>query len=60
MGMSEHPESTPEDELVMQLLREHVPLTLLADLATPEGPPPSTEILREEGLPEDPWWQAGR
>lgn len=39
----------------MDLLAEHVPLTLLADLAAAE--PRSGEILRSEGLPEDEWWQ---
>lgn len=41
----------------MDLLAEHVPLTLLADLATAE--PRSGEILRTEGLPEDEWWAEG-
>ncbi|MEN1974950.1 hypothetical protein [Cellulomonas olei] len=39
---------------VMELLAEHVPLTLLADLAVAE--PRSEAILRAEGLPEDAWW----
>lgn len=39
---------------VMDLLAEHVPLTLLADLAVAE--PRSEAILRAEGLPEDAWW----
>ena len=41
---------------VMALLSEHVPLTLLADLALPEGPH-SEEIITEEGLPEVAWWE---
>jgi hypothetical protein len=42
-------------EVVMDLLAEHVPLTLLADLAVAE--PRSEAILRAEGLPEDAWWE---
>lgn len=40
---------------VMRLLNEHVPLTLLADLAQPDGPA-SPAILEDEGLPEVEWW----
>jgi hypothetical protein len=40
---------------VMHLLAEHVPLTLLADLAAPE--PRSDAILRAEGLPAEAWWE---
>lgn len=40
---------------VMDLLAEHVPLTLLADLAAAE--PRSEAILQAEGLPEDAWWE---
>lgn len=43
---------------IMELLHEHVPLTLLADLADPAGPA-SPEILEEEGLPDVAWWEAG-
>lgn len=39
-----------------QLLAEHVPLTLLADLLTPAAPT-SEELLVDEGLPGDPWWE---
>ncbi|MEV7972851.1 hypothetical protein [Cellulomonas sp. NPDC089187] len=46
-----------EAHSVMDLLAEHVPLTLLADLATTE--PRSGEILRAEGLPADEWWADG-
>ena len=46
-----------ETEDVMGLLAEHVPLALLVDLVTPEGPK-SEEILEAEGLPEDAWWKA--
>ncbi|TKR27266.1 hypothetical protein FA014_01370 [Cellulomonas hominis] len=41
--------------VVMDLLAEHVPLTLLADLAVAE--PRSEAILVAEGLPEDAWWE---
>jgi hypothetical protein len=40
---------------VMHLLAEHVPLTLLADLAVAE--PRSEAILEDEGLPEEAWWE---
>ena len=42
-------------DVVMDLLAEHVPLTLLADLAVAE--PRSEAILAAEGLPEDAWWE---
>jgi hypothetical protein len=41
---------------MMRLLGEHVPLTLLADLAERDGPP-SPVILEDEGLPEVAWWE---
>lgn len=41
---------------VMDLLAEHVPLALLADLAAPDGPV-SQAILETEGMPDDPWWE---
>ena len=41
---------------VMDLLAEHVPLALLADLVAPGGPE-SSEILAAEGLPDDAWWE---
>ena len=44
------------DEAVMSMLHEHVPLSLLCDLTSPEGPQ-SAEILAEEGEPEDKWWE---
>jgi hypothetical protein len=44
---------TPE---VMDLLSEHVPLALLADLADPDGPA-SPVILESEGLPDKAWWE---
>jgi hypothetical protein len=50
------PVPTDSSETVMQLLAEHVPLALLADLATPDGPV-SQVILETEGLPGDAWWE---
>jgi hypothetical protein len=45
-----------EDELVMSILQEHVPLALLVDLTDTEGPA-SAEILAAEGGPETRWWE---
>ena len=41
---------------IMDLLAEHVPLTLLTDLTDPAGPA-SPDILEEEGLPDVAWWE---
>lgn len=41
---------------IMDLLAEHVPLALLADLAAKDGPV-SQAILETEGLPTDAWWE---
>lgn len=46
----------PEDRTVMTMLHDHVPLSLLCDLTTPEGPT-SAEILAEEGEPDGRWWE---
>ncbi len=46
----------PTDDEIMDLLAEHVPLSLLMDLALPAGPP-SSEVLQAEGLPVEPWWE---
>jgi hypothetical protein len=62
MAASNEPalESTVTDKSdeseVMDLLQEHVPLALICDLSTPEGPH-SAEILAEEGQPTDTWWK---
>jgi hypothetical protein len=45
-----------DDELVMTMLQEHVPLALLCDLTEPSGPT-SQEILDTEGEPADRWWE---
>jgi hypothetical protein len=43
-------------EHVMDLLEEHVPISLLMDLVAPTGPD-SRDILSTEGAPEDAWWE---
>lgn len=45
-----------DDDRVMSLLSEHVPLSLLLDLSAPAGPD-SERILDDEGEPEDAWWE---
>lgn len=42
-------------EHVMDMLGDHVPLSLLMDLTVPQGPD-SEQLLDEEGLPADSWW----
>ena len=42
------------DDAVMDLLHGHVPLTLLVDLV---DAPASEQVLIEEGLPEQSWWE---
>ncbi len=42
------------DEAVMDLLHDHVPLTLLVDLV---DAPASEQVLVEEGLPAQEWWE---
>lgn len=58
--MTDEPISPAEghdvDEAVMDLLAEHVPITLLVDLA---DAPQSEALLEAEGLPDDPWWEHG-
>jgi hypothetical protein len=48
----------PDDraEHTMELLEEHVPLSLIMDLTAPDGPA-SKEILDAEGAPEQAWWE---
>jgi hypothetical protein len=48
------PQAPPER--VMELLADHVPLALLMDLVAPDGPA-SADILRDEGMPDDAWWE---
>ena len=52
-------DATAPDEAVMDMLHEHVPLSLLCDLTSPEGPQ-SAEILAEEGEPDTRWWEQSR
>lgn len=52
---AESPAETASHE-VLELLAEGVPMTLVADLLDPAGPP-SPVILEEEGLPEEHWWE---
>ena len=51
-------DSTSGSDHVMDMLGEHVPLSLLMDLTAPKGPDSET-ILGDEGLPEDSWWALG-
>jgi hypothetical protein len=51
------PETPAEEDLVMSILQEHVPLALLIDLTDTEGPA-SAEILATEGGPETRWWES--
>lgn len=46
--------SADEDEAVMGLLADHVPLTLLVDLV---DAPESEQVLLDEGLPAEAWWE---
>lgn len=48
--------STDESEQVMGMLSDHVPLSLIMDLAAPQGPH-SDDILDAEGAPDGNWWE---
>lgn len=56
MATTPHDYDRPDDGAVMTMLHDHVPLSLLCDLRSPEGPE-SAEILAEEGAPETRWWE---
>ncbi|WP_380157794.1 hypothetical protein [Kineococcus sp. R86509] len=43
-------------EPVMEMLFEHIPLSLIMDMASPDGPH-SAELLESEGLPDEEWWK---
>jgi len=43
-------------EPVMEMLSEHIPLSLIMDMASPDGPR-SAELLESEGLPDEEWWK---
>lgn len=45
-------------EPVMEMLSEHIPLSLIMDMASPDGPH-SAELLAAEGLPDGEWWAQG-
>ena len=53
---SDQPTAHEADVMVMEMLQEHVPLSLLVDLTDPAGPV-SAEILAEEGAPTTRWWE---
>jgi hypothetical protein len=48
--------SEPQESTVMELLQEHVPLSLIMDLSSKSGPN-SEVIMDEEGQPEESWWE---
>ena len=56
--MTDEPNTAAErhdaDDSVMGLLADHVPITLLVDLAEA---PESEALLRAEGLPAEAWWE---
>jgi len=54
-GEHETHATTDMDQEVMGLLHEHVPLTLLVDLVEA---PASEQVLVEEGMPDEPWWES--
>jgi len=43
-------------EPVMEMLSEHIPLSLIMDMASPDGPH-SAELLESEGMPDEEWWK---
>ena len=45
-------------EPVMEMLSEHIPLSLIMDMVSPDGPH-SAELLESEGLPDEEWWKQG-
>ncbi|WP_432520414.1 hypothetical protein [Kineococcus sp. SYSU DK006] len=45
-------------EPVMEMLSEHIPLSLIMDMVSPDGPR-SEELLVAEGLPDEEWWKQG-
>lgn len=54
-GAAESP--SDEDNPVMEMLGEHVPLSLIMDLSAPAGPD-SEAILDDEGAPDQAWWES--
>ncbi|NAZ88764.1 hypothetical protein [Kineococcus indalonis] len=47
---------SPGARPVMEMLSEHIPLSLIMDMVSPEGPH-SEELLVSEGLPDQEWWK---
>ena len=47
--------ASPAHRAVMNLLAQHVPLSLLLDVLVADGPC-SREILETEGVPPWAWW----
>ncbi len=45
-----------DDDLVMAMLGQHLPLALLVDLTDADGPE-SEQIFTVEGVPENRWWE---
>ncbi len=49
-------EHGPADDECMDMLAEHVPLSLIMDIAG-AADPKSADILAAEGRPEVAWWE---
>ena len=47
--------TSAEGEQLIEMLAEHVPISLIMDLAVPAGPN-SRDILDTEGAPDGTWW----
>lgn len=54
----ENTRTEPVAEPVMAMLSDHIPLSLIMDMASPDGPR-SAELLESEGLPAEEWWKQG-
>ena len=61
LGRDDEPPTTPQSRLVMQLLADRVPITLLADLVDPWGPSSSHVFDSERRLrTPSPVWESVR
>ena len=47
--------TSAEGEQLIEMLAEHVPISLIMDLSGPAGPD-SRDILDTEGAPDGTWW----
>ena len=56
-GPAERRAAGPTERPVRALLAQHLPLSLLVDLAAPDGPD-SSAICAAEGCPSSSWWSA--